>query len=186
MTSLHFPQVRSPGPGRSGLFGAVVLALAAAVALPVLAQGPAAGPPMGRSGGGPGMMALGDPMQVSRMLDDVKATDAQRTQIRQIMRTAMADMKAQRAAAQAMHEQGLQLLAAPTIDAAAAEALRQQMATAHDAASKRMLQTMLDVANVLTPEQRATLVEHIRQRDATMLQHMQHRERGMQSTEPKN
>ena len=46
------------------------------------------------------------------------------------------------------------LFAQPTVDAAALEALRQKQMAMHDAASKRMMQAMLDVAQVLTPEQR--------------------------------
>ena len=73
-------------------------------------------------------------------------------------------MKAQREAGRALREQGLQLFTQPTVDATAAEALRQQMLAQHDQASKRMLQAMLDVAKVLTPEQRAQLAERMKQR----------------------
>ena len=57
---------------------------------------------------------------------------------------------------------------APNVDAGAAEALRQQMLAQHDQASKRVLQAMLDVSKVLTPEQRAQLGERMKRRAAMM------------------
>ena len=71
----------------------------------------------------------------------------------------------------------MQIFAAPTVDAAAAESLRQQMLAQHDQASKRMLQAMLDVSKVLTPEQRAKMAERAKQRQAVMQERMQ-REHG--------
>ena len=64
---------------------------------------------------------------------------------------------AQRESARSLHEQTMQLFMQPTVDARAAEALRQQMLAQHDASSKRMLQAMLDASRVLSPEQRKTL-----------------------------
>lgn len=114
---------------------------------------------------------------VDRMLDGLKATDAQRTQVKQIAMAAAADLKVQRDAARALHEKGLQIFTAPTVDAGAAEALRQQMLAQHDQASKRTLQAMLDVANVLTPEQRAELGERMKARQAMMHDRMQRLQR---------
>jgi protein CpxP len=45
------------------------------------------------------------------------------------------------------------------------------MLAQHDAASKRMLQAMLDVSRVLTPEQRAKLAERMQQRREMMQRH---------------
>ena len=124
---------------------------------------------------------------VDHMLDGLNATDAQRSQIRQIATAAAADLKAQREARRALREKGIQILAAPSVDAGAAEALRQQMLAQHDQASKRMLQAMLDVANVLTPEQRAKLGERMKKRQAAMNDRMQrmHREHVPQPPAPK-
>jgi protein CpxP len=60
----------------------------------------------------------------------------------------------------------------PKLDGVAAEKLRQQMLTQHDAVSKRMLAAMLDVAKVLTPEQRAKVGEQLKQRMARHADHM--------------
>ena len=121
----------------------------------------------GHGGRGFGLM-FGSPEQIDRMadrmLDGLNASDAQRTQIKQIAQATVADMKAQREAGRALHAKGLQIFAAPTVDAAAAEALRQQMVGQRDQASKRVLQAMLDISKVLTPEQRAKFAERIQQR----------------------
>ena len=97
-------------------------------------------------------------------------TDAQRTQILQIAQTAATDMKAQHEAGRALRERGLQILAAPTVDAAAAEVLRQQMMVQFDQSSKRMLQAMIEIGAVLTPEQRVKFAEAMKQRGG-MMQH---------------
>ena len=112
---------------------------------------------LGRGGpDGPGMMMFGGPLeQVDRMLDGLNASDAQRNQIRQIAMAAAADLKTQRETGRGLRERGMQIFTAPTVDAVAAESLRQQLSAQREQASKRMLQAMLDVATILTPEQRA-------------------------------
>ena len=112
---------------------------------------------------------------MERMLDDVKASDAQRTQIRQIWEAARADLKSQREAGRALREQQMALFAQPTVDANAVEALRQKMLAQHDQTSKRISQAMLDASRVLTPEQRQQLVERMKSRRDLMERH--HRER---------
>jgi Spy/CpxP family protein refolding chaperone len=133
-------------------------------------------------GDGPGMMMFGGSPEhigrgVDRMLDGLGATDAQRAQIKQIAMAAATDLKAQHETGRALHEKGMQIFAAPTVDAAAAESLRQQMLAQHDQASKRVLQAMLDVSKVLSPEQRAKMAERMKQRRAVMQERVQ-REHG--------
>ncbi|MBC7954905.1 MAG: Spy/CpxP family protein refolding chaperone [Cytophagales bacterium] len=153
----------------------LVVAVAGTLAVSAWAQG------HGNHGGdfgGPGMfMGRGDHggRGLDRMLDSVNATDAQRTQIKQIAQTAAADLKTQRAASRGLHEQGLQLFTAPVVDARAVEALRVQRLAQHDQASKRITQAMLDISAVLTPEQRVKLGERIKQRAQRMQEHMQNR-----------
>lgn len=135
------------------------------------------GPERGGPGGAEMMMFGGPPEHVDRavdhLLDGLNATDAQRSQIKQIAIAAAADLKAQREAGRGLREQGMQIFTAPTVDAAAAESLRQQMSAQHEQASKRMLQAMLDVAKVLTPEQRVKLGERMKERHAAMKDRMQ-------------
>lgn len=129
-----------------------------------------------RGMGGPGMWS-GSPAQidrkVDRMLDGLNASDAQRAEIKQIAHATATDLKTQRQGARELRERGLQIFTAPTVDPAAAEALRQQMLARHDQASRRMMQAMLDVSRVLTPEQRVKFAERIQDRAARMHDRME-------------
>ena len=58
----------------------------------------------------------------------------------------------------------------------AAETLRQQQLAQHDQASKRMLQMMVDISRVLSPEQRKTLTEKMAQRRSMMERHRSERD----------
>jgi len=159
------------------LVGAVVVALSGAFAATAFAMpdGPMHGGPAGHHMGfGPDGMMGGH--MLGHMLDGVNASDAQRTQIRQIMQAAMADLKTQRESARALREQALQVFTQPSVDANAAERLRQQMLAQHDQASKRMTQAMVDAANVLTPEQRQQLGEKLKQRREMAERHRKERE----------
>jgi periplasmic protein CpxP/Spy len=159
----------------------MLVAVSATVAMSAWAQ------PMRHGHGGPGggdMMFAGSPERVARgvdrMLDGLNATDAQRAQVKQIAEAAAVDLRAQREATRALREQGRQIFAAPTVDAAAAESVRQQLVVKHDEASRRMLQAKLDVSRVLTPEQRAKLAERMQQRG----RHMGERGRMMERQQP--
>jgi len=121
-------------------------------------------------GGGAFMGRLSD-----RMLDSVNATPEQRTQIRQITEAAIADLKAQRESGRALRQRSMELFKQPTVDANAAEVLRQEMMAQHDASSKRMLQAMLEVSRVLSPEQRAQLADTMVQRREAMQRRWQER-----------
>lgn len=167
-----------PLPAKFTAASLIVVAAAVLAAVGAHAQG------MGghEHGAGPAMMMLGgSPEHIGRgidhMLDGLSTTDAQRAQIKQIAIAAATDLKAQREANRALRDQGRQIFAAPTVDAVAAETLRQQMLVQHDQASKRLLQAMLDVSKVLTPEQRAKMAERMKQRQSMMHERMQ-REHG--------
>ena len=121
--------------------------------------------------GGPGMGMHGGPRQMEHMLDSVNASAEQRTQIKAIMQAAMADLKAQRSAGRALHEQMAQAFAQPTVDARIVESLRQQQQAQHDAASKRLLQAKLEISRVLTPEQRQQLAERLTKHQAMAERH---------------
>lgn len=156
----------------------MLVAVSATVAMSAWAQ------PM-RHGAGGGMGFGGSPEQVARgvdhLLDGLDATEAQRTQIKQIAQAAAVDLKSQRESTRALRDKGMQIFAAPVVDAAAAESVRQQLGVKHDDASRRSLQAMLDMSRVLTPEQRAKIAERFKQRSA------QRQERGrlMDRQQPK-
>ena len=174
------------------LMAVTVVVACATVALSADAQEQrGAGPMMHGPGPGAMMMFGGSPEHVARhvdhMLDGLNASDAQRSQIKQIAQAAAADLKAQHEAGKALRERGLQIFAAPTVDANAAESVRQQIEAQHDQASRRVLQAMLDVSRVLTPEQRAKLAERVKQHQAMTQDRMQrmHREHGQHGAAPK-
>lgn len=155
----------------------VLVVAAAAVAVSAEAQERPHGM-RGGGGGGHGMMMFGgSPERMGRridhMLDGLNATDAQRTQVKQIASVAATDLRAQREAGKGLRERSLQIFIAPNVDAAAAESVRAQMQAQHDQASRRTLQAMLEVSQVLTPEQRAKIGERMKQRGTMMNERME-------------
>ena len=122
----------------------------------------------GMGGAGPfGPGLFGGPPEriergVDRMLDGLQATDAQRVQVKQIALAAATDLRAQREAGRGLFECNMQLFTAPVVDANAAEQLRLQMLAQHDQSSRRALQAMLEISRVLSPEQRATLAQRMK------------------------
>ncbi len=170
--TMKFPPA---GTARWQVMMALLLALGGAIATTAWAQ------PGGHHGGGGAMMLQGSPERMGRMidhmLDGAAASDAQRSQIKQIAQAAAADLKGQREATRDLRQRAMQLFTAPTVDAIAAEALRQQLQTQHDQSSRRMLAAMLDISRVLSPEQRAKLGERFKQRAAQREERMQRMER---------
>lgn len=137
---------------------------AAALVLTLGALQPAQAMP-GAVHDGPGAAIWGgSPRQLERLLDSVQATPEQRAQLQQIYGAARVDLKAQREQGRALREQARALWTQPTVDARAAETLRQQMQAQQDAASKRRLQAMLDASRVLTPAQRQQLAQRAAER----------------------
>jgi Spy/CpxP family protein refolding chaperone len=106
--------------------------------------------------GGPGL---------SRLLDTVQATPEQRSQVEAIAQAAQADLRTRHEASAQLRQQTMALFMKPTVDTAAAEALRQQMLVQHDQATQRMLQAMVDVSRVLTAEQRQQLAQRMQARE---------------------
>ncbi len=169
-----------PVSARRWIAASVLAMAAAASSLPAHAQeggdGARMAPPQG------GMMLFnGPPEQVVRlvdhMLDGLSVTDAQSAQVKQIAQAAGADLKAQRDIVRSLRDKGMQAFAAPTLDAAAAESVRQQIVAQQDVASKRVLAALLDIGKVLTPEQRARIGERMKQRQAMMQERLQRAER---------
>ena len=157
-------------------------ATAAALASLLILAGTAAtawaAPHGGRHGGpGPGgMMWMGPGMD--RLLESAGVSYEQRAQVRAITDAARADLKALHEGGAPLHEQARALFTQPNVDANAAEALRQQMLAQHDRASQRMMQAMLDISRVLTPEQRAQIADQMTQRREQMRQrHGERRQR---------
>jgi len=112
----------------------------------------------------PAEMARRLDWRIGRLVSDVGGTPQQKDQLVAIATAAMADLKPLREQARAGRRQGLDLLAAQTVDRAALEQLRVAQMQLADTSSRRVLQAMADAADVLTPEQRAKAAERLKQR----------------------
>jgi len=101
---------------------------------------------------------------LSRALDAVDATAEQEDRIWAIVDGARAELRPMMREFRDTRESVMKLMAAPTVDRAAAETLRAERIAAIDEASKKMTAALLDAAEVLTPEQRAELAKHFGER----------------------
>jgi protein CpxP len=100
---------------------------------------------------------------VKYALSDVDATAEQKAQVTTILQAAATDVHALADQHFAARKQLHEILSAPTIDRERLEAVRASELRLADDASKRILQGVADAAEVLTPEQRAELAEHIQE-----------------------
>jgi periplasmic protein CpxP/Spy len=174
MNTLNSMTFAARARGRGRVMIALLIALAGALATSAWAQ-------PGRAGHGGAAMFQGSPERIARVIDHllegVSASDAQRSQVKQIAQAAAADMKGQRAATLELRERAMQVFTAPTVDANAAEAVRQQLQVQHDQSSQRVMQAMLEISRVLSPEQRAKLGGRFKQRGAQRQERAQRLER---------
>lgn len=167
-------------PWRRLAIAALVGSLGAGAGMQAFAHGGGFGP----GGFGPGGWHMGpggqtDPEAMKRRIDasvrwmlaDVNATDAQREKIAGIVEATMKEMAPLREKHREARRAVMALLAKPSVDRAAIEAIRAQEIQSADAMSRRFVQSLADVAEVLTPEQRAQLAEKMKARRG-------HRQRG--------
>ena len=89
----------------------------------------------------------------------VDASDEQRTLLEEIVADGIADMGVLAEDHRGRREALVELLAAPVIDRAALEGLRAQELELADRASRLLVVSLADAAEVLTVEQRAELIE---------------------------
>jgi len=94
---------------------------------------------------------------------EIDATDAQKTQIGPLAKQALTDLMPLHSQLLTAHSHLKQALEQPTIDRAALESGRAELLQAADQASKRLVQLVGDVGDVLTPEQRKGLAAHLQQ-----------------------
>jgi periplasmic protein CpxP/Spy len=115
------------------------------------------------------MMMSGNPADMSAHVDhvlehlyvEIDATDAQKAQIDPLVKQAMSDLAPLHAQAQSAHTQFIQALTQPTLDRNSLEAAREAHMQLAEQASKRFVQLIGDVGNILTPAQRQALANHI-------------------------
>ena len=94
---------------------------------------------------------------------EIDATDAQKAKIGPLVQDAAKDLFPLHAQLQAAHVQIIQGLKQPTVDRAALEAARESHLQLADQASKRIVQLIGDVGDVLTPAQRNAMATHLEQ-----------------------
>ena len=92
---------------------------------------------------------------------EVDATDAQKAQIGPLVKQAVSDLMPLHAQLHAAHADVMQALATPTVDRTALEAARLEHLKLADQASKRIVQLLADVGDVLTAPQRKALADHL-------------------------
>lgn len=152
--------------------GATALAALGGIGLVAARSDDLGGRPEMRMGGEPGYfqkasmrhgMKFGE-RRMERMLDEIDATPEQAEKLKQIFASVREDIGPMFEDMRDTREDIADLLAAPTVDRAAAEKLRAERVAAIDEASRKMTAAILDAAEVLTPEQRKELVEHFEER----------------------
>ncbi|MFD2249515.1 Spy/CpxP family protein refolding chaperone [Pseudochelatococcus lubricantis] len=136
--------------------GLAVLAIGAATT--VTAGGPGC---FGRAGGHPGGPFGGG--GIERALDTVDATAEQEKRIWAIVDATRAELRPLAREFRDTRGTVAELLGSGTIDRAAVETLRAERIKAIDEASKKLTAAVLDAAEVLTPEQRATLTKRFQE-----------------------
>jgi periplasmic protein CpxP/Spy len=99
--------------------------------------------------------------RMDRILTDAGATDAQKAQVKSIWAGLQPQLKAAHQQHFQLRQQIEQALAAPTIDTAGIEKLRQQAVQSIDRASSLLTQGMVGTAQVLTPDQRQKVIAEL-------------------------
>lgn len=99
--------------------------------------------------------------EVRRALDAAGASAEQENKAHDIVVAKFAEIAPNPEEHAALRKRALELLAAPAIDRAEVEKLRAQAVAAFDAKSKAMVGGLLDIADQLTPDQRAKLAAQI-------------------------
>ena len=99
---------------------------------------------------------------IAEMVPD--ATADQKARLKAIAGRVHADMHAVHQQLGDTHRRAHALLLGPTVDRAGLEAIRAEQLRQFDATSRRMVAAIADAAEVLTPEQRQRLAEHLHAR----------------------
>jgi Spy/CpxP family protein refolding chaperone len=92
---------------------------------------------------------------------EIEATDAQKAQIDPLVKQAVDDLQPLHAQLHTAHTHALQALSQATVDRGTMEAARVEHLQLADQASKRIVQLVADVGDVLTPSQRKAFADHI-------------------------
>ena len=99
-----------------------------------------------------------------RLLKRIKATDEQRASIKKLMSQAREQQAPLFKEGRALHDEALKLWGAPEVDAAAVEQLRMRMNAHHQRMTEVNSKLFLEVARILTPQQRQEIVKSFQDR----------------------
>ena len=143
------------------------------------AQTPPPPPPAPMAQGGPGMggkMGHCGPGQrgergMQRMLAKAGVSPEQREKMRALQKQSWEKARPEMMQMRELMQQRMKLLAAPTIDRGALEALRDKQMALANQLSRDRTQTQYEMAQILTPEQRAKLYAMMEQRMERMKHH---------------
>lgn len=124
----------------------------------------------GRHGGDPEAMKTNVQRRLDHLLDRLQADDAQRTRIKTAAAQALDELEPLRKQHQAHRSEMISALSQPAIDREALDRLRKAEVALADGASATLVASLADMAETLTPDQRAQL--------AQMTQHWRGRHRG--------
>jgi hypothetical protein len=160
-----------PGFGKLWLKAGLALAIAGSIGaagLSMASDSPRATGHMGHHG-----MSftdlLDDSVILNRIVDKVvdrvvpDGSAQQKTSLATIVKAAMQDLRPLHQQNQLQKQQISTLLQQPAIDRGALEQWRQDELRLADTASKRILQAVADCAEILTPQQRVELADHLKQ-----------------------
>jgi protein CpxP len=101
---------------------------------------------------------------IKHLAVEVDATPEQQQKLGVIAKQAAKDLAPLREQHREARKQAIELFTAPRVDRAALEKLRAGHLAQAESASRRLTQALADAADVLTPEQRKQLAQHIERR----------------------
>jgi protein CpxP len=164
------PESKGAPPSGPPLFGRMTFAIIVAAATLVGGVAAVAGA-AGACGWHHGIMSGHNAADVSAHVDqmlkhlyvEIDATDAQKAQITPLVKQAVSDLLPLHTQLQAAHTQAVQGLTVSPVDRTALEAARVTHLQLADQASKRLVQLLADVSDLLTPAQRDALAAHFKQ-----------------------
>lgn len=96
---------------------------------------------------------------------EIDATTEQQDKLRGIVKATVRDLLPLRGQAQSARQQARTLLTQPAVDRTAIEKFRTEQLALADTFSKRVAQALGDAAEVLTPEQRRMVGDHLAERE---------------------
>lgn len=158
MTSTLSPQKSRSHRRLWWILGTLSLVLAGGMAAQAWAFGGAGFP-----GFGPGMHKEFMQRRLDKMLDEAKATDSQRTAIKNIAARLHSEMEPLHQEHKAIHDQMVKLFSADKVDGVAVEKLRTQVTALMDKGSQAITRALVDAGNVLNAEQRQAIIKELQE-----------------------